>query len=77
MAIINEPLCQCPHCQGTGYVGEIKKQGLTLIPISLYFKDNLVKLELGLAKGKKSYDKRETIKKRDVEREIQKNFKLR
>ena len=45
-------------------------QGYTLIPIKLYFKNNRVKILLGVCKGKKNYDKRETIKKRDTEREI-------
>ena len=49
--------------------------GYTLVPLKLYFKGNKAKILLGLAKGKKTYDKRETIKKRDVEREIQKNLK--
>lgn len=60
---------------------EIKKlndkllTGLTLIPLKLYFKRNKVKILLGLAKGKKSYDKRQVIKERDVKRELQKEFK--
>lgn len=61
---------------------EIKKikdaleiQGYTLVPIKLYFKNNKAKILLGLAKGKKNYDKRETIKKRDQEREIRKMVK--
>ena len=45
-------------------------QGYTLIPIKLYFKNNRAKILLGVCKGKKNYDKRETIKKRDNEREI-------
>jgi SsrA-binding protein len=49
---------------------EIKEQGLTLVPLKLYFKDNHAKLLIGLCKGKKLYDKRETIKKRDIERDI-------
>ena len=46
----------------------LKEQGLTLVPLKLYFKDNHAKLLIGLCKGKKLYDKRETIKKRDLER---------
>ncbi len=49
--------------------------GLTLIPLKLYFKKNKVKILLGLAKGKKSYDKRQVIKERDIKRELQKEFK--
>ena len=48
--------------------GEIKKGGLTLIPLSLYLKGNRVKVQVGLCKGKKLYDKRESIAKRDAER---------
>lgn len=50
--------------------------GNTLVPLKLYFKNGRAKIELGLAKGKKLYDKRETIKKRDIEREIKKNMKF-
>ena len=50
-------------------------QGYTLIPIKLYFKNNRVKILLGVCKGKKNYDKRETIKKRDTEREMRANYK--
>ncbi len=56
---------------------KIVLNGNTLVPIKLYFKGNKAKILLGLAKGKKTYDKRETIKQRDIEREIrreQKNF---
>ena len=48
---------------------EIKEQGLTLVPLKLYFKNNHAKILLGVCKGKKLYDKRETIKKRDLERD--------
>ncbi|MCR4581100.1 MAG: SsrA-binding protein SmpB [Bacilli bacterium] len=47
---------------------EVKEQGLTIIPLKLYFKDNHAKILLGLCKGKKLYDKRETIKQRDLDR---------
>ena len=49
--------------------------GNTLVPLKLYFKNNIVKILLGLAKGKKLYDKRETIKERDIQREIKKQIK--
>lgn len=55
--------------------GKITTEGYTLVPLKLYFKGNKVKLLLGMAKGKKQYDKRETIKKRDLEREARKEFK--
>lgn len=52
--------------------GKIKQDGYSLIPISLYFKGSLVKLELGIGKGKKLYDKRQDIAKKDAERRMQK-----
>ena len=52
--------------------GKIKQDGFSLIPINLYFKGSLVKLELGIGKGKKLYDKREDIAKKDAERRMQK-----
>ena len=56
-------------------IGLIKQKGSTLIPISLYFKGSLVKLELGIGKGKKLYDKRQDIAKKEAERQIARNFK--
>lgn len=53
----------------------ISRDGYTLIPIKIYFKGNKAKLELGIARGKHNYDKRETIKERDMKREIEKNLK--
>jgi len=55
--------------------GLIQKQGLTLIPLSLYFKRGMVKVELAIAKGKKLYDKREDIAKKDAMREIDRRLK--
>ena len=49
---------------------QIKKEGYTLVPLKVYMKNNKSKVLIGLAKGKKVYDKRETIKKRDLERDI-------
>lgn len=54
---------------------KIELNGNTLVPLKLYFKGNKVKILLGLAKGKKTYDKRETIKERDISREIKKEMK--
>ena len=51
---------------------EVAEQGLTLVPLKVYLKNNRVKVLLGLCKGKKLYDKRETIKKRDLDREARK-----
>ena len=56
---------------------KIEREGLTLIPLKLYFKKNKVKILLGLCKGKKVFDKRETIKKRDLEMEARKSNKYR
>ncbi len=54
--------------------GLIKQKGYSLIPMSLYFKGNFVKLELGLGKGKKLYDKRQDIAKKDAQRRMLKNI---
>ena len=57
--------------------GKIKQDGLTLIPLSLYFKNSNVKVELGLCKGKQLHDKREDMAKRDAKREIDRAMKER
>ena len=54
---------------------KVALEGITLVPLKLHFNKNKVKILLGIAKGKKVYDKRESIKKRDTEREIRKQFK--
>lgn len=51
-------------------LGKLKESGLTLVPLSLYFRDGWAKVELGLARGKKVYDKRQTLAERDANREI-------
>ena len=53
----------------------IELKGLTLVPLKLYFKDNKLKVLLGVCKGKKTFDKRETIKNRDIQRDVQSNLK--
>ena len=55
--------------------GLTKQKGYSLIPISIYFKGNLVKIELGIGKGKKLYDKREDLAKKDAQRKIEKALK--
>jgi SsrA-binding protein len=50
--------------------GQLQEKGFTLIPLRLYLKDNLAKVELGLARGKKQYDKRATLRKKETQREI-------
>jgi SsrA-binding protein len=51
-------------------IGKTKESGLTLVPLSIYFKDGNAKVEIALARGKKAYDKRQTLATRDAEREI-------
>ena len=58
-------------------IGKIREKGLTLIPVSIYFKRGLAKIELALAKGKKLYDKRESIKKKQHERDMQRGMRRR
>ncbi len=57
--------------------GTVKQDGLSLIPLSIYFKDSRVKVQVGLCKGKKLYDKRADAAKRDAKREIDRNIKSR
>jgi len=57
--------------------GQVKQGGYTLVPVSLYFKDSKVKVQVGLCKGKKLYDKRETAAKKDAAREIDRGLKSR
>ena len=57
--------------------GKIAQQGYTLVPLQVYFKGSLVKVEFGLAKGKKLYDKRQDIAKKDQRREAERDFKVR
>lgn len=61
--------------QIAGLQESLKNKGLTLIAISLYNKGTKIKIEIGLAKGKKKFDKRETIKKRDTDRELRRTLK--
>ena len=58
-------------------LGKIKEKGYTLVPLQVYFKDGKVKVEIGLARGKKLYDKREAIAKKDQRREAEKDLKVR
>ena len=57
-------------------MGKIKEKGFTLVPLKVYFKGSLVKVEIGLAKGKKLYDKRQDIAKKDLRREHEREFKI-
>lgn len=56
-------------------VGKMKEKGYTIVPLKVYFKGSLVKVEIGLAKGKKLYDKRQDIAKKDQKREAERDFK--
>ncbi len=56
-------------------IGLVTTQGLTLVPLKIYFKGSLVKVDIGVAKGKKLYDKRQDIAKKDQQREAEKDFK--
>lgn len=58
-------------------LGQVERQGFTLVPLRIYFKGRRAKLELGLARGKKSYDKREDIAKREAKRDIERALKSR
>ena len=57
--------------------GKMKEQGITVVPLQVYFSGSLVKVEIGLAKGKKLYDKRAEKEKKDQKREAQREFKIR
>ena len=57
--------------------GKIAEKGYTLVPLKVYFKGSLVKVEIGIAKGKKLYDKRDDIAKKDQKREAEREFKVR
>lgn len=57
--------------------GKMAEKGYTIVPLRVYFKGSLVKVEVGLAKGKKLYDKRQDIAKKDAKREAERDFKVR
>jgi len=58
-------------------IGKAKQKGLTLIPLRVYTKNGKIKLEFGIAKGRRKFDKRELIRKREIERELKRELKLR
>jgi len=58
-------------------VGKIKEKGYTLVPVEVYFSGSLVKVKIALARGKKLYDKRDDIAKKDMKREAERDFKIR
>ncbi len=57
-------------------MGKVAEKGYTVVPLKVYLKDSLVKMEIGLARGKKLYDKRETIAKKDQKREAEREFRV-
>ena len=57
--------------------GRVHEKGLTILPLSVYTKGSLIKLEIGLVRGKKLFEKRETIKKRDIDRQIRQRLRRR
>lgn len=57
--------------------GKTQEKGLTVVPLKMYFKNGRAKVELGLARGKKLYDKRETLRRKDAEREVERTLKSR
>jgi len=59
------------------FIGLVSRKGLTLVPLKLYIKKGIAKLELGVARGKRSYDKREAIARREVDRQIERSLKRR
>ena len=57
-------------------IGKTKEKGMAIVPLKVYFKGSLVKVEIGLARGKKLYDKRQYIAKKDLRREAERDFKV-
>jgi SsrA-binding protein len=64
------------HKELRNLLGKLAEKGLTLVPLKMYLKERTAKLEIGLGRGKKLYDKRETIARRDAEREIERTLKI-
>ena len=64
------------HYEINKILGKIAQKGYTVVPLTVYLKGSLVKIEIGLARGKKLYDKREDIAKKDQRREAEKDFKV-
>ncbi len=57
-------------------IGKLQTKGISLVPLQVYIKNNLIKIEIGVARGKKKYDKREDIKKKEAKRKIQRALKI-
>jgi SsrA-binding protein len=65
------------HSEIIKLIGKVQQQGLTLVPTKIYLKRGLAKIELGVCRGKKNYDKRQDIAERDAKREIERHFRER
>ena len=75
-ALLWERFGRHPPADTRKKAGKIAEKGYTLVPLRVYFKGSLVKVEIGLAKGKKLYDKRQDIAKKDQRREAERDFKV-
>lgn len=64
-------------CEINKLIGDSSQQGYTIMPLQVYFKNGKAKIEIGLAKGKHNYDKRQEIAKKDLRRELERDFKIR
>lgn len=62
-------------CEINRLIGKVNEKGYTLVPLKIYFKDSLIKVEIGLCKGKHTYDKKQVIKDRDLERNAKREIK--
>ena len=65
------------RCEINKLMGKNPEKGYTMVPLKVYFSGSLVKVEMGLARGKKLYDKRQDIAKKDMRREAEQDFKIR
>ena len=72
----SERLHVCHVHEVNKILGEVTQKGYTLVPLQVYLKGSLVKVQVGLGRGKKLYDKRDTIAKKDQRREAEKDFKI-
>ena len=62
--------------ESTKLAGKVAERGYTLMPLQVYFKNGRAKMEIGLCRGKKLYDKRQDIAKKDMRREVERDFKV-
>ncbi len=62
-------------CEINRLIGKVNEKGYTIVPLKIYFKDSLIKVEIGLCKGKHTFDKKQVIKERDIERSAKREIK--